>query len=132
MDCGTGVVGGPDSAFLNSTDGCVNLAGEVAVSVMSPAIFDGDVAVVMALPAVAGAASLADFAEVVAVEVTSSAVAGVAFLADLAGARTEEMTFIREIVVWNHSVFNDSVCCYSEMDCGDITRPLGSGDARDL
>ena len=37
--------------------------------------------------------------------------------------RTEEMTFLRENVVRNRSVFNGSVYCDSEMDCGDCTSP---------
>ena len=56
MDCGTGVVGGPASAFLSGTDGCVDFAGEVAVSVMSPPVLAGDVAIGVVSPAVVGAA----------------------------------------------------------------------------
>ena len=56
MDCGTGVVGGLASAFLSSTNGCVDFAGEVAVSVTSPAVLVGDVAVGVVSPVVAGAA----------------------------------------------------------------------------
>ena len=47
VDCGTGVVGGPASAFLSGTDGCVDFAGDVAVGVTSPAVLAGEVAVVM-------------------------------------------------------------------------------------
>ena len=81
----------------NGMDGCMNFAREVAVAVSSPAIF----AVTVALPAIAGAASPADLAEVVAVGVASLADAGmvtvgvadladagVAFPADPAGAVT--------------------------------------------
>ena len=60
----------------NGMDGCVDFAGEVAVVVTSTAVLAGDVALGMALPAVAGAASPADLAEVVAVDVTSLADAG--------------------------------------------------------
>ena len=169
VDCGTGVLGGPASAFLSGTDGCVDFAGDVAVGVTSPTFLGGEVAVVMASPAVAGAASLADFAGDVAIGVASPAiagaaslaVAGVASLADLAGfvtmevasladagvasladagvasladvgvmsladhtgsvvggvtdwtvpvrVRTKEMTFLREMVVRNRSVFNGLV-----------------------
>ena len=38
-------------------------------------------------------------------------------------ARTEEMTFLRETVVRNRSVFSGSVCCDGEMDCGDCILP---------
>ena len=84
VDCGTGVVGGPASAFLSGTDGCVDLAGDVAVGVTSPAVLAGEVAVVMASPAVAGAASLADagVAPLADAGVPSLADAGVASLAD--------------------------------------------------
>ena len=46
------VVGEPTSTSLSSADGCVDFAGDVAVSVTSPAVFAGVVTV--------GVASLAD------------------------------------------------------------------------
>ena len=51
------------------TDGCANLAGDVAAGVASPAVLAGDVAIGVASPAVAGVASLADLAGDVAVGV---------------------------------------------------------------
>ena len=85
VDCGTGVVGGPASAFLSGTDGYVDFVGEVDVGVTSPAVLAGDVAVGVASPAVAGAASLTDLAGDVTIGVASPAVAGAASLADIAG-----------------------------------------------
>ena len=60
----------------NSMDGCMDFAWEVAVVVTSPAVRAGDVALGVALPAVAGAASPSDLAEVIAVDVSSLASAG--------------------------------------------------------
>ena len=65
----------------------MNFAGYVAVVGASPVVFAGDVAVTVALPAVAEAASPADLAEAVADDVTSLTYAGmvtlgVAVLAD--------------------------------------------------
>ena len=97
VDCGTGVVGGPASAFLSGTDRCMDFAGEVAFGVTSLADIAGDVAVRRTSPAVSGAASLVDFAEVVTVEVTPSAVAGVAPPADLSGVVTVVSTVV---VTW--------------------------------
>ena len=85
VDRDTGVVGGPASAFLNGTDGCVDFAGEVAFCVMSPSVPAGDVAIGVVSLAIAGAVSLADLAGDVAVGVASPAVAGAGFLADHAG-----------------------------------------------
>ena len=65
------------SDFLSGANGCAEFVGKVAVSVASPAVLAGNVTVGMASPADAGAASLADLADVVTVEVTPSAVAGV-------------------------------------------------------
>ena len=97
VDSAVSFVGGSASAFLSDADGCADFAGEVAVVVTSPAILAGDVAVRMALPAVAGVvtvgvASLAD-AGMVTVGVTnladaraaSLAVAGILYLADPVG-----------------------------------------------
>ena len=79
----------------------------------------------------AGVASLADtgVAPLADAGVASLADAGVKSLADLTGSvaggvtdwtvpvltRTEEMTFLRETVVRNRSVFNGLACCISEM-----------------
>ena len=70
VDCAVSLVGGPASAFLSGADGCADFAGEVAVVVTPLAILAGDVAVGVTSPAVAGAASLTDLAEVVAVDVS--------------------------------------------------------------
>ena len=72
-DC---VVGGPTSAFLRSSDGIVDLAGDVTVGVSSPADLAGDVTV--------GVSSPADLAGGVTVGVAPSVIAGVASPADLA------------------------------------------------
>ena len=63
-------------------DECTDFAGGAAAVATSPAVFVGDVTVGVMLPTVAGAAPLADFAEVVAADATSLADAGILFLAD--------------------------------------------------
>ena len=88
VDIAVRFVGGPTPAFPSGADGCADFAGEFAVVVTSPAILADDVAVRVALPAVARAASPADLAEVVAVDVTSLGAAGMAFPADPAGVVT--------------------------------------------
>ena len=94
VDSAVSFVGGPASTFLSSADGCADFAGEVAVVVTSPVVLACDVAVRVTLPAVAGAASPADLAEVVAsladdgmvtVGVADLAAAEMAFSADPAG-----------------------------------------------
>ena len=57
-------------------DECTDLVGEVAAVATSPVVFVGDVAAEVMLLTVAGAAPLADFAEVVAADATSLANAG--------------------------------------------------------
>ena len=57
-------------------DECAAFAGGVAAVATSPVVFVGDVAVEVMLPTVAGAAPLADFAEVVAADATSLTDAG--------------------------------------------------------
>ena len=93
VDSDVRFVGGPASAFLSGADGCADFAGEVAVVVMSPVVLAGDVTVRVALPAVAGAASPADFAKVVAVDVASLAAAGMVIVGvtDLADARAASL-----------------------------------------
>ena len=58
-------------------------------------------------------ASLVDFAGSVAGGVTAVSVC----------ARTEEMTFLHECVVWDRSIFNNLVYYNSKMDCGDCALP---------
>ena len=88
VDSAVSFVGGPASAFLSGADGCADFPGEVAVVVMSPVVLSGDVAVRVALPAIAGVACPADLAELVAVDITSLADAGMVTVgvADLAYA----------------------------------------------
>ena len=94
VDSAVSFVGGPASAFLSGADGCADFSSEVAVVVTSPAVLAGDVAVRVVLPAVAGAASPGDLAEVVAVDVTSLAESGMvtACVADLADAGMASLT----------------------------------------
>ena len=54
VESGVGFVGGTASALLSGADGCADFAGEVAIVVTSPIILAGDVAVGVALLAVAG------------------------------------------------------------------------------
>ena len=79
MDCTESTVSDSMSVVseeMKGMDGCVDIAGEVAVVVTSPAVLAGDVAMTVTLTAVAGAASPADLADVVAVDVASLADAG--------------------------------------------------------
>ena len=69
-------------------DECTDFAGRVAAVATSPVVFVGDVAVKVMLPTVAGAAALADFAQVVAADATHLADAGILFLANPAGVLT--------------------------------------------
>ena len=88
VESGVGFVGGTASAFLSGADGCADFAEEVAIVVTSPTVLAGDVAVGVALLAIAGVASPADLAEVVAVDVISLADVGMVTVgvADLADA----------------------------------------------
>ena len=117
------------------------LAGVVAVGVASPAV-TGAASLAdawVASLADAGVAPLANagVAPLADAGVASLADAGVASLADQAGSvaggvtnlvvpvceRTEEMTFLQKCVVRDCSVFDGSVYCDSEMDCGDCASP---------
>ena len=93
VDSAVSFIGGPASAFLSGADGYAYFAGEVAVVVTSLAVLAGDVAVRVALPAVAGAASPADLAKVVALDVTCLAAAGMVTIGvtDLADAKAASL-----------------------------------------
>ena len=129
------MVGGPASAFLSGTDRCVDYAGDVTVGVTSPAVLAGEVAVVMDSPAVAGAESLADFAGDFAVcrcwglvpGRCWGGVPGRSYWQCCQWSDGLDCTGLGEnrgeVVVRNSSVFNDTLCCVSEMDCGDCSSP---------
>ena len=90
VDGALSLVGRPASAFLSGADGCTDFAGGGGVPLWwrPAAVLAGEVAIRVTSPAVAGAASPADLAEVVAVDITSLADAGMVTVgvADLADA----------------------------------------------